>query len=292
MERTMVAGTELRALREQRRLTQAQLADRSGVSQRSIRAIENGQSKRPHAATIRSIAFGLELSRDELAQLSGQGVSPSVTALAEMLRTSPELLQGQLRGIHSTAALGGSWTSQFHHNQVHIGRDGHFELTRTQRMITSTVPELTHVLRVCNYSDGPRHGVPEMHDMYGCSLSGQWVLPQHNVVVYELKFDRTLRRGDSITYGYSTDERLPTEIRRTSRLPDRVVSGTRSTIDLLRMELRFRGRVPRVIRPFWVSGNRRTPVLSDPVSPTPSGSFCVEQQRMAPGRAHGFIWTW
>jgi len=63
-------GARLQRLRTEQRLTQAQLADRLGVSKPTVWAWEQGKA-RPVESRIDSIARALEVSREEL--LSGSG---------------------------------------------------------------------------------------------------------------------------------------------------------------------------------------------------------------------------
>src|SRR5690242_20182231 len=58
----MSLGETLRRRREQLGLTQRQLAQRSGVSVRSIRNLEHGQATRPRPALLGRIAGALGLS--------------------------------------------------------------------------------------------------------------------------------------------------------------------------------------------------------------------------------------
>src|SRR5919202_1355626 len=49
-------------------LTQAQLAERAGVSVRAISDLERGVKRRPHPYTVQRLATALELDGDDLAQ--------------------------------------------------------------------------------------------------------------------------------------------------------------------------------------------------------------------------------
>jgi transcriptional regulator with XRE-family HTH domain len=52
-------------------LSQGELAARSNVSERTIRGLENGSIRSPHAHTITALARALRLERDDFARLSG-----------------------------------------------------------------------------------------------------------------------------------------------------------------------------------------------------------------------------
>jgi tetratricopeptide (TPR) repeat protein/transcriptional regulator with XRE-family HTH domain len=62
-------GAELRRLRERSGLTQEQLAERSRLSPRAIRALELGERLRPYPHTLRALATALDLTADEQARL-------------------------------------------------------------------------------------------------------------------------------------------------------------------------------------------------------------------------------
>ena len=55
----------IRAWREYRALTQQELADRAGVTRRTIYALEMG-NQRPHPATVRALAAALEVAPEHL----------------------------------------------------------------------------------------------------------------------------------------------------------------------------------------------------------------------------------
>ncbi len=63
----------LRRLRLARRLTQEALAERAGISARSIGEIERGHGRSPRPHTVRQLAAALELSEDERAEFVGAG---------------------------------------------------------------------------------------------------------------------------------------------------------------------------------------------------------------------------
>jgi tetratricopeptide (TPR) repeat protein/transcriptional regulator with XRE-family HTH domain len=68
-EQGTVLGTLVRAWRERALLTQEQLAERSGISVRSIRRLESGEAARPRSSSLEMLATALELSEAERASL-------------------------------------------------------------------------------------------------------------------------------------------------------------------------------------------------------------------------------
>lgn len=57
---------QLQKFRERRKLTQAQLAIRSGVSQQAISKIENGERNNPGVYTLQKLASVLHCTVDDL----------------------------------------------------------------------------------------------------------------------------------------------------------------------------------------------------------------------------------
>lgn len=68
-EQGTVLGTLVRAWRERALLTQEQLAERSGMSVRSIRRLESGDAARPRSSSLELLATALDLSDAERAAL-------------------------------------------------------------------------------------------------------------------------------------------------------------------------------------------------------------------------------
>jgi tetratricopeptide (TPR) repeat protein/transcriptional regulator with XRE-family HTH domain len=64
-------GARLRAWRERALLTQEQLAERSGISVRSIRRLESGAAARPRSSSLELLASALDLTETERAVLIG-----------------------------------------------------------------------------------------------------------------------------------------------------------------------------------------------------------------------------
>src|SRR4051812_22653063 len=62
-------GVLVRELRIAAGLTQDELAERSGLSVRTVRNLELGVSRRPHSSTTQLIAAGLELEAAAAAEL-------------------------------------------------------------------------------------------------------------------------------------------------------------------------------------------------------------------------------
>jgi transcriptional regulator with XRE-family HTH domain len=97
-------------------LTQEELAERSGLSPRTIQAIERGQVRRPHRDSVRLLATALGLTGEARAEFEdaarpapdGPHRCPSITELAghlaHQLKTAPAYLHRvDLTGLGATA---------------------------------------------------------------------------------------------------------------------------------------------------------------------------------------------
>jgi transcriptional regulator with XRE-family HTH domain len=69
----MRAMARLRALRLNPGLTQAELAQRAGVSEFTVVRLETGKDKRPHPSTRRKLAAALGVAIAEVDELRGDG---------------------------------------------------------------------------------------------------------------------------------------------------------------------------------------------------------------------------
>jgi transcriptional regulator with XRE-family HTH domain len=76
----VLLGGLVRAHRARLRLTQEQLAERAGLSERTLRNVEGDRIRRPYPDTIRRLADALQLTgahRDQL-EAAARGVAPEV----------------------------------------------------------------------------------------------------------------------------------------------------------------------------------------------------------------------
>ena len=67
----MKLGDRIRKLRDQRELTQGQLAQSSAVSQGYLSQLENGEVKNPSAAVLLRVAQAVDVDPDELFEAAG-----------------------------------------------------------------------------------------------------------------------------------------------------------------------------------------------------------------------------
>jgi transcriptional regulator with XRE-family HTH domain len=75
--------TPLRVLRLNRGLTQAQLAERAGVSEFTVIRLERGQGKRPYPSTRQKLADALGVEIAAVDELRGNGAEPGLPRVAD-----------------------------------------------------------------------------------------------------------------------------------------------------------------------------------------------------------------
>lgn len=68
LARAVDIGERIVELREERALTQIELAKEAGISPSTLSLIESGKVERPHVGTIRKISRALEVSPQELSR--------------------------------------------------------------------------------------------------------------------------------------------------------------------------------------------------------------------------------
>lgn len=284
-------GSHLRDLRRLRHLTQADLAARSGVSQRAIRSLESDRTHRPHPATLRALGRALGLSEVQAMTFARTFVAPAVADMSEVLGVSPLLLQDQLQGLHD-AAHAANWTSDVYHCHQVVGADGHFELNRVHRVIRSTIENLTHVMCMIMY-EYDVEAVPPVLDPFGVEVSQQWLLAEHRIAVIELALPRALGVGDTHAYGYTIDDSPPAAVRERTEPDCEVTEGSRGPVGTFALEVQFSGTAPAQIRPFAQRGaDEHVRQFSEPVRPDETGTVRLQRQNVPPGQALGFSWSW
>jgi transcriptional regulator with XRE-family HTH domain len=78
-KRAGVVGSNIKRLRDTRKLTQEQLSEKSGVSRGTIANLERGESQSPDASTIASLAKALNVDSPELWRSESPEAAPTVS---------------------------------------------------------------------------------------------------------------------------------------------------------------------------------------------------------------------
>jgi transcriptional regulator with XRE-family HTH domain len=113
-------GHNLRRLMAQFNLTVVDVAQRTGLDERTIKSILNGASAKPHARTLHQMARGLGVETNEFFQsplLAGRRQFDRLTnpLVKELIDARPELFmdwsQGDFDELYSQMGTGGALTS-------------------------------------------------------------------------------------------------------------------------------------------------------------------------------------
>ncbi|MCH7809742.1 MAG: helix-turn-helix transcriptional regulator [Chloroflexi bacterium] len=123
----MKLGDRIRKLRDQRELTQGQLAQSSSVSQGYLSQLENGEVKNPSAAVLLRVAQAVNVDPDDLFEAAGYPTVRTLRAtyeryestiddellsyLASLPRDKQRRLLSLLQGIEQVLADGGPPTA-------------------------------------------------------------------------------------------------------------------------------------------------------------------------------------
>lgn len=94
----------LRCFRQRRLWTQAMLAERSGVPEKTISSLETGTRRRPHLSTLDLLAAALDLDAEDRAALRQTPPTPRVRASGS-LPTPPTSFIGRERDVRQLHAL-------------------------------------------------------------------------------------------------------------------------------------------------------------------------------------------
>lgn len=85
-------GARIARLREERGISQQQLADAAGINRAQIQAMESGRTANPGVQTLIPLARALGVTLDELAGISGQPPGPDLIAALRLLIERTEAL--------------------------------------------------------------------------------------------------------------------------------------------------------------------------------------------------------
>lgn len=89
-KRTALFARRVRLTRKRQELTQAQLAEKSGLTPAAISQIEAGE-RLPAFNTIVAIAKALKTTPDDLMELEGQSLDPSLQELSALFKDLKEM---------------------------------------------------------------------------------------------------------------------------------------------------------------------------------------------------------
>jgi transcriptional regulator with XRE-family HTH domain len=102
-QRAAIFAKRVKRTRERQELTQAQLAERSGLTPAAISQIEAGD-RLPAFNTIMALAKALKTTPDDLMGLEGAGLDPSLQELSGLFKDLKEMSPKDMEKVKAFAA--------------------------------------------------------------------------------------------------------------------------------------------------------------------------------------------
>lgn len=196
-------GAILFELRHRSGLSQSRLSTASGVSVRTIRAIENGKNRSPHESTLRALARGLRLNDVDTDRLLG--VSENIRSL----RTFDELLD---HGYDLSTAM--SKLSVHTHNDirqiflrchVRVGATRRVDFLEREVVIEALRDGVNGCLVFQSGDQSIDARLIQIDQMEGCDLTARHYFPEWNAVLFELSVGTRLNLGETRVFRYRLD---------------------------------------------------------------------------------------
>lgn len=234
----------LKALRERAGYSQVQLAERSGVSVRSVGGIERGEIKAPHPSTLTALAEALGLSVCESDRLL-RSWQETVRFRNYREIMSRDVHQGLLRAVREASirsTLDKRVVSLSY--QVVVGSNRCIHQVRHDFVIEAYRDGVDSHLIVCQRDVGDAR-LLRIEDTAGCAVSSQTVDPATNLVAIDLSLGHVLKRGELTSFGFrqvngwdktqDEDAQVPARVARDTRYASR----PRTPVDLLAIRVTF-----------------------------------------------------
>lgn len=283
--------TTLRAFRRAAQITQEQLADRAGLSARTVRNLEVGAIDGPRRHTLDRVVAGLHLDlgpREEFLAAWGVIDEPTQADITGLLHGSASV--DDL--IEVMAGRGGPLTVS---ECCRVGADRRrswCEITDVYQAWADDVDRVAVVVGPNPYLDLDRL---RLTDLRTCQLGPRRVMGEPPVVAFEIEFGRSLRRGETHLYGYRIDYsdawNTPTEGIPTDWLSNNL-RGFRRVIGSYTVQVQFDATaLPHRVRHVYATaadGRRRT-VAELRMDHTHAGHVAVVSPRAG---VHGIEWDW
>lgn len=287
----------LKSLRLRAGLSQQRLADRSGVTSRTIRSLEHGAITNPHASTLIALSAALDLDTAQVDELvrafDGSRAARSFSdVLASDVHASLDqaIHEGRLRSLLDLRNIS---TSRI----LVVGAN--------RRFLSLTYHHVSEALRAGTLSrlhgDSGEAGIDvrlmRTVDMVGCDIAAEVVDPERNVRIVEFSSGRPLRKGEQITssfrndFGNETAPEDPALAEAWHRLrPDtRYTTSFVHPVGFLSIAVRFLGEPPRGV---WAISGPPEQYHRDHELPIDSYHSVGATWRSEPAGAYGIEWEW
>lgn len=188
-----IAPTQLRVLRRARGLSQEGLAQRAGVGVRTLRALESGETERPHPDSLvrigRALGFSPEQCDGLLTAWSPAGGRPLAQIVGERLDVDDYLGDG----VHSSIT-NGQVRTVVGINQMQIGVDRRPRSCAQMRVFEARRDDVCSYWLLWGHEPGQDLEKVSLTIAVGGSVLERNLLPDIDVVAFRVGFPRPLVR--------------------------------------------------------------------------------------------------
>ena len=290
-------GTILRAMRHSAGISQQVLAERSGVSVRSIRGLENGEVASPHTATLLALLSALDAPRDQAERfLRSWNESVSLRTFGEVMSADSNtpvhraVHEGLMRSFLDKQIVAAS-------RLISVGPDRRIQHEWYRTSVEALVDGVdNHLVVARGY---PYQDIRQVRfdDLVGCSIRQRTTDLESNTLAVDLSLGESLRAGEVKSFTWRevngwVDGSDPESTVRPGADDSFVDTGYSNAFlrpfASLTMQVVFHGEHPDAI--WEVSGSRhaerRRRLRLDEF-----GTTSVVWQNGTPGR-YGIAWDW
>lgn len=273
-------GARLRVLRQAVGLSQASLARRTGVSERTIRGLESGQVTRPHPSTLEALVggLGLDAGRGEHELRRWRHADPLAPFSEIMSPTADDVLH--THGIRAAVDMRIRRVAR----RAHVDAERRVAHSTHELLVESLIDDLDHhpVLMTADTTEALDN--VQIDHTVGCTVALRRPVPELDVVAFELDLGTPMHRGETRVLAYRTSGAgRPAEAGRT----DWTIDGFRRSVGHHSLHVVFAGPAPRQV---WETVDvERTRVRE--LALDPFGGVHIAADDRPPG-VYGIEWQW
>lgn len=288
--RARSAGDALRALRRGAATSQSVLADRSGVSERTIRGLETGRITSPHTGTLLALASALDLPReradwflriwDGIPALRTYG---EAMALDERSRMHDAMREGLMRSFLDRRVVAA-------HRVITVGANRlirHEMYQTVVEALSDGVDDHLVVARSASRREDMR--LVRIEDEIGCTTRRQDVDVRTNLLAVELYLGESLRNGETKTIGWREINGWVSDGADREQAEDtKYTNAFLRPIASVSLLIVFEGRPPKHL---WQVGGIQGLQRVRELTVDEFGTASAAWENAAPGR-FGLAWVW
>lgn len=280
----LTGGAVLRSIRRRYRVSQARLSVQSGVSERTIRNLENGAIASPRTSTLMAMASALDLPNDEIEVMlrawDTVQVGPPFAEVGVGVNMHAVIREQLLRSFLDKRVVTA-------HRLIRVGPNRRVceEVYQTTlEALTDGVDTHTVLARGLRFDQDMEKLI--FTDLQGISLRSRRLDPELNMLVVEFDLGRTLRAGERTVIswreinGWSTEYDVPADTRYTNAFM--------RPITALSMQVLFESEMPN--QAWMLFGRERLDRVGE-LPATAHRTISASWINARPGR-FGINWSW